>query len=209
MIRKKGTTMAIPRPLSKAQQRREAAARVTKHRRLVRAGLIATSIAIVAVVLVLAISASSGGGTGVTEPDRFSLPRIQGDGQVELADYRGKPVVVNFFASWCTACDAELPDFRDAARRLDGEVSFVFVNSNETGNWRPMVERHDLLGLPLAEDVGGNGGNGLYRSLGGTGGMPITAFYGPDGNVVDVVFGALTGGALQDAIEEAYGDALT
>jgi len=172
--------------------------------------LVAASVVLIGVLVAIAVRTDQqSADAGTTDATAWDLPALEGDARVRLADFRGTPTVVNFFASWCTACDAELPDFRDAARRLDGEVSFVFVNSNETGNWRPMVERHDLLGLPLAEDVGGNGGNGLYRSLGGTGGMPITAFYGPDGNVVDVVFGALTGGALQDAIEEAYGDALT
>jgi thiol-disulfide isomerase/thioredoxin len=157
-------------------------------------------------VLTLAIrSDQRGGGTGVTDAAAFDLPALGSEGRVRLADFTGRPTVVNFFASWCTQCDAELPDFRAAAVSLEGDVHFVFVNSNETGNWRPMAERHDLLEFPVARDVGGANGNGLYRSLGGTGGMPMTAFYDANGRLIDRAFGALTGGLLSDALEQFYG----
>lgn len=43
------------------------------------------------------------------------------DGQtVASQQLRGKPVVLNFYASWCTVCDRELPDFERVARQLDG-----------------------------------------------------------------------------------------
>ncbi|CAN5898397.1 hypothetical protein BH23ACT10_BH23ACT10_03550 [soil metagenome] len=113
-----------------------------------------------------------------------------------MADFDGTPTVVNFFASWCTACDAELPEFRETAQALEGQVDFVFVNSNETGDWRPMAQRHELIDFPLAADTGGTRRNGLYRALRGPGGMPITAFYDADGALVDTAFGALVSGQL-------------
>lgn len=145
---------------------------------------------------------------GSTDAATWDLPALEGEGRVRLADFRGQPTVVNFFASWCTACDAELPDFRDAAAALGGAVNFVFVNSNEPGDWHPMAERNGILDFALAEDIGGSAGNGLYRSVGGTVGMPITAFYDAEGNLVDRVFGALTGGSLAVELERLYGIAL-
>jgi thiol-disulfide isomerase/thioredoxin len=159
----------------------------------------------VAAVLVVALQADDDGGSGTTDAESFDLPALEGDGRVRLSDFRGRPLVVNFFASWCTQCDAELPEFRDTARRVDGQVDFVFVNANEDGDWRPMAERNDILDFTLAEDIGGTQGNGLYRSVGGPGGMPITAFYDGEGNLVDVAFGALLGGALDDQLQELYG----
>ena len=114
----------------------------------------------------------------------------------DSADFEGTPTVVNFFASWCTACDEELPDFRVTANALEGEVDFIFVNSNETGDWSPMAERNEIFGFPLAKDIQGISRNGLYRDLGGTGGMPITAFYDANGNLVQTALTAFNSDTL-------------
>lgn len=160
---------------------------------------------IVAVVAVAVQSDDRSGSTGVTDATAFDLPALESEARVRLADFNGRPTVVNFFASWCTECDRELPDFRRAADELAGQVNFVFVNSNETGNWRPMAERNDILGFTLARDIGGANGNGLYRSLGGTGGMPMTAFYDANGQLVDRVFGSVSGGTLASVLAQNYG----
>ncbi len=135
------------------------------------------------------------GGDGVTAVASWDLPALDDDanpdGRVRLADFQGTPTVVNFFASWCDACDEELPDFRETALALEGQVDFVFVNSNETGNWRPMAERNDIEQFPLVQDIRGTQRNGLYRALRGTGGMPMTAFYDADGSLIDVVLTAM------------------
>jgi len=188
------------------ERQRAAAARPRRGRRSVLAFGVAAVLA-VAALLVVAFQAGDGrdDGSGTTDATSFDLPALEGDGRVRLADFRGRPLVVNFFASWCTQCDAELPDFRETALALEGQVDFLVVNANEDGDWRPMAERNDILAFPLAEDVGGTQGNGLYRAVGGPGGMPITAFYDTDGNLVDVAFGALLGGALDDRLEELYG----
>ena len=127
-----------------------------------------------------------------------------------LEDFRGQPLVVNMFASWCTNCDEELPAFVATAERLTGQVNFVFVNSNETGNWESMAKRHGLGAYPIGKDVGGDivggtSGNGLYKALGGTQGMPLTAFYRADGTLAKVVRGALTRDSLADKLNEVYG----
>ena len=74
------------------------------------------------------------GGSGVTDELAWDLPALDesadpgGDGRVALAEFEGTPTVVNFFASWCTSCDRELPVFRDFALALEGEVDFVFAH---------------------------------------------------------------------------------
>ncbi len=168
--------------------------------------MVVVGVAIVVGVLLVAVRSSSDAAqTGNVSASAFDLPRLHGQGRVRLVNLTGRPTVVNFFASWCTACNAELPDFRRAADALQGEVNFVFVNSNETGDWRPMAERNGILRFTLAKDINGTAGNGLYRSVGGTGGMPITAFYDPHGRVVDVSYGALTGGLLDQKLQQRYG----
>ena len=136
------------------------------------------------------LDAADDGGEGVVLAESFDLPDLTDDenpdSRIRLADFEGTPTVVNFFASWCTACDEELPAFRDTALALEGDVDFIFVNSNETGGWESMAERNDIGQFPLAKDIQGISSNGLYRDLGGTGSMPITAFYDANGNLLQV-----------------------
>lgn len=136
--------------------------------------------------------ATDTGGPGDVTTANFDLPNLEDpdnlDDRVRISDFEGTPTVVNFFASWCTACDEELPAFRDTALALEGEVDFIFVNSNETGDWQPMADRNNIGQFPLARDIQGTRRNGLYRSLGGTGGMPITAFYDANGDLITTAF---------------------
>lgn len=164
------------------------------------------------IVLIVVLSSVLGEDqTGVTTASSWDLPALDedndpdGDGRVTLAEFEGKPVVLNFFASWCVSCDRELPIFRQAIDDFGDDVQVLFVNSNETGNWRPMAERGGIDDQILVDDIGGNRNNGLYRSLGGTGGMPLTAFYDADGQVVDVFPGEFDASRLYGAIRELVG----
>ncbi len=164
------------------------------------------------VVVVVVLSAVLGEDqTGITDADGWDLPVLDGendpdgDGRITLAEFAGTPLVVNFFASWCVSCDRELPLFRQAIDDFAGEVQIVFVNSNETGNWRPMAERNGIDDQILIDDIGGSRNNGLYRSLGGTGGMPITAFYDATGELVTVFPGELDATRLYRSIESLVG----
>jgi len=144
----------------------------------------------------------SGGGSGVSDPAAFDLPAIEGDARVRLADFRGKPVVVNFFASWCTACDFELPGFARVSDDLRDQVTFVGVAALETGDPMTMPERHGITWWPLARDIGSRG-NDLHAALGGRG-MPITAYYDDTGNLLHVDTGALDEATLRERITSLY-----
>lgn len=159
------------------------------------------------VLAIVAVIAFAGGGEddpGTTEATAFDLPAIEGDERIRLADFAGTPTVVNFFASWCTACDAELPGFARVSGELEGEVSFIGVNSLETGDAMLMPERHGITWWPLARDTGGRNGSGLHAALGGRG-MPITAFYDAEGSLLHVDGGALPERLLRDRLNELYG----
>jgi thiol-disulfide isomerase/thioredoxin len=188
--------------------RRAAKAREQKRDRI----LVASVVVVVIVGLVGLALATRSNDVGVTESLAWDLPALEGDvdddgtdDRFQLASYAGKPLVVNFFASWCTSCEAELPRFVDAADRLGDQLEVVFVNSNETGNWRPMAERTGIIDRALIKDIAGANGNGLYRSLRGTGGMPITAFYDENSSLVHVDYGELSTTALAQRLSSLYG----
>ncbi|MEM7141720.1 MAG: TlpA disulfide reductase family protein [Actinomycetota bacterium] len=142
--------------------------------------------------------------TGWDLPVRDNDP--DGDGRITLAEFRGQPVVLNFYADWCSACEAELPAFDAVEEALGDRVQFVLVNSQESGNWRRLVDDHGVDDWPIARDINGTraNGSGLHGSLGGTG-MPITAFYDASGRLVDVNNGAMNESSLRNRIAALFG----
>lgn len=191
-------------PRTRPPRRRHPRSAHLRRRRRVLAGLVAGGAAVVAVVVVLALSVGSSGGTGVTDPERFDLPALDGDGRVALTDYAGTPVVVNFFASWCTACDVELPGFAKVSKELRGEVQFIGVASLETGDPLFMPRRHGIMWWPLARDIRGAQRSGLHDELGGGNSMPLTAFYDEDGVLLAVERAAIPEDALRRTLRELY-----
>jgi cytochrome c biogenesis protein CcmG/thiol:disulfide interchange protein DsbE len=173
----------------------------------------AVGFAVVAVVAGFALSSQSddspGGGSDITDPARFDLPTIDGTGRVRLAEFKGKPLVVNFFASWCEPCKKELPDFANAARQLAGKVAFVAVNSKEisASSGIALARSKGLAeaGITLARDAGGQGGSGLHDAFEVRNAMPITAFYDAAGKLQYVAAGQLTPDKLSAQLQQLFG----
>jgi len=163
-------------------------------------GLLVVGLLVSAVVL--------GAPKGNTDPAEWDLPAMGPTAEVQervaLTDFRGTPTVVNFFASWCTACDAELPGFARLSKALEGQVAFVGIASQETGDPMFMPRRHGIDWWPLARDIGGGTGSGLSTALGARG-MPLTAFYDADGTLLRVQIGAVSESQLSDMIRALYG----
>ena len=82
-----------------------------------------------ALILLLAALAGCGGGGG--PPSASFLPGGRDAFEKRIEKERGKPVVVNKWASWCGPCRLEFPFFRDQAKERKGQVVFLGVNSND------------------------------------------------------------------------------
>ena len=65
----------------------------------------------------------------VTAPD-FTVYDLDGN-PVSLSDFFGKPIVLNFWASWCGPCKMELPDFQEVYDEVGSDVQFLIVNMTD------------------------------------------------------------------------------
>jgi cytochrome c biogenesis protein CcmG/thiol:disulfide interchange protein DsbE len=84
----------------------------------------------VIVILLLAVLAGCDSGGGGA-PSAAFLPGGVDAFQKKIEQERGKPVVVNKWASWCGPCRLEFPFLRDQAKKRKGQVAFIGVNSND------------------------------------------------------------------------------
>ena len=102
---------------------------------------------------------------GSEVPD-FRLPSLTG-GETALGSYRGKVVVLNFWATWCPPCVAEMPSLERLHRTLGPEGLAVVTVSTDADHdvLREFVTRHGLT-LPVLLDPGGEVASGAYRTTG-------------------------------------------
>jgi thiol-disulfide isomerase/thioredoxin len=189
-------------------QRRVNAAKTRQRSRRIRVGLFAAA-AVVVLAGVASIVAQSGGtrAGNNTTPTAWVLPRLGQSGNVALSSLRGKPVVLNMFASWCTVCQSELPAFAAEARLLRGKVNFVEVDSLETGNGVAMAQQFGLAaaGALVLSDVGGAQHSGLHDALGGGNNMPVSAFYSASGKLLTSHLGGYDASTLKAQLQKLYG----
>jgi cytochrome c biogenesis protein CcmG, thiol:disulfide interchange protein DsbE len=111
----------------------------------------------------------------------FSLPRLEGKGSLSLASFRGKTVVLNFFASWCAPCKREAPELESLWRRYRSEgVVVLGVDSGDArGDARRFLAAHGVT-YPIAFDPGEKLAQGPYALPG----LPVTYVIDPAGRIV-------------------------
>jgi cytochrome c biogenesis protein CcmG/thiol:disulfide interchange protein DsbE len=84
----------------------------------------------------------------------FSLQTLDGE-TVELDDYRGKPIFLNFWATWCQPCIVEHPILQAGARQFDGRVQFLgVVYHDETAKIRAFINSRGEWGPTLLDTDG-------------------------------------------------------
>jgi thiol-disulfide isomerase/thioredoxin len=134
---------------------------------------------------------------GSTEAEAWDLPALEGEGRYALSDFAGDPTVAVFFASWCTVCEHEIPDFLAVSREIGDEVHFIGINSQDNGRGGGDADKWGITGeWPIARDIGGRNQSGLSVDTFGARGMPLTVIYTPGGNVAHIQRGGISGEQL-------------
>jgi peroxiredoxin len=110
-------------------------------------------------------------------PD-FTLTALGGQ-PVRLNDLRGRPVLINFWATWCPACRSELPALQAAYQRYGGQVAFLGVDVKEPEGTVAAFAQQSGLTFPILLDGDGAVGSQLYQVRG----IPTSLFIAPDGVV--------------------------
>ena len=129
----------------------------------------------------------------------FDLPALNGTGRVRLADYRGKVVVVNFWASWCDPCLDEAPLLATmAAEQQKAGVVFVGVDANDVvDDARAFTKRFGL------DYVQAHDGGGSEKDRFGVTGFPETFVLDRAGRAVEWFPGEIDADGLRAAIAKA------
>jgi len=126
-------------------------------------------------------------GVGATAP-AFTLNRLEGPGKISLAAYRGKPVVLNFWASWCNPCKSEAAVLeRDWTRYRGRGVVFLGVDYHDLAPDARNFVRHHALTFPMLED-----GSGSVTGRYGISQVPETYVLSRQGRVVAHLAGPIT-----------------
>jgi cytochrome c biogenesis protein CcmG/thiol:disulfide interchange protein DsbE len=129
----------------------------------------------------------------------FDLPALDGPGRVRLADYRGKIVVVNFWASWCDPCLDEAPLLATmAAEQQKAGVVFVGVDANDVVDDARAFAKRFSLGYAQAHD-----GDGSEKDRFGVTGFPETFVLDRNGRAVQWFPGQIDADGLRAAIAKA------
>lgn len=117
----------------------------------------------------------------------FRLPRVRGSGTFALADFRGKPLVLNFWASWCAPCQGEAPVLASAYRRWREQgVVFLGIDTKDTDTHAIAFQARYGIGFASVADAKGE----LQASYGVLG-FPETFFIGRDGTIVAKYIGPI------------------
>jgi len=153
-------------------------------------GLIAACVAASLVAIALVASGSGGPAGAAADPaaPTFSLPVLGASGQkVSLSDYAGRPLIVNFFASWCEPCQQETPLLATFYRTEHGKVAIVGLDENDVLGSAMSFTHKEGVSYPVGFDPGV-----VAASAYGVAALPQTFFLNAKHHIVDRVFGAVT-----------------
>ncbi len=140
------------------------------------------------------------GANGSVAPD-FELKSLDGK-QVRLSDFRGKAVLLNFWATWCAPCKIEMPWFVDLQKQYASQgLQVIGVAMDDSGE-EAIAKFAKEMGVNYPVLIGKESVGDAY---GGVEFLPTTFFIDRQGKVVDRVFGLVGHSDMEDNVKKALG----
>lgn len=125
--------------------------------------------------------------------------------KVKLSDYFGKPIIINFWASWCGPCKSELPAFNSLYEKYKDDVVFLMINltdgQNDTENSIKKFVSDNGYSFPVYYDIEYDASD-TY----GVRSIPETVFISADGSLYDTRVGAMSEVVLENYINQMIGE---
>ncbi len=144
-------------------------------------------------------------GTDLQLAPNFTVENAEGE-EVSLHDFFGKPIVMNFWASWCGPCKMEMPDFQEAYEKYGDEITFLMVNMTDgvQETKKSATEHIEKAGytLPIYFDTKQDAAYtySVYS-------LPTTFFLNEKGEAVAYAQGMIDAQTLQTGIDMIYSEA--
>ena len=141
--------------------------------------------------------------TQATEPPAniapdFTLLDMDGN-EVTLASFFGKPIVLNFWASWCGPCKMEMPEIQKFYDKYGQEIHFLLVSVDDSLETAKAFIESEGYTFPVYYDATSVG---AYTY--GASSIPLTYFIDAEGNLTAYYMGAMSEGILQQGIDMIY-----
>jgi thiol-disulfide isomerase/thioredoxin len=206
-----------------------------KSRLLALAGLVVIVGGAMAILFLAGALGSQGGGEGIEDALVLDPPRGPGQEDLDvlpkvgslapdfeisdfdgarhrLSDFRGKPVYVNFWATWCIPCQRELPEIQELLDRHEDDLAIITVNTNEPLDrakafFANIEKLNGEPGVSFTVD-GMDPDETLYRKYTPfPGALPVSVFIDANGKVVKVLTGLIDLETMEEAVADAVASA--
>ena len=129
----------------------------------------------------------------------FNGTQVMKDQQISLADYKGKTVVVNFWASWCSTCKAEARIVADVAKKWEAKgVVFIGIDTHDTTAGAHTYYQTYGLDYPSVLDP-----DSRIGATYGVNGLPETYFITTDGRIVEKYVSSIDAATFDSMIQKA------
>lgn len=140
----------------------------------------------------------------VIQADDFTVYDLEMN-EVKLSDYFGKPIIINFWASWCGPCKSELPAFNNLYEKYKEDVVFLMINltdgQKDTESSIKKFVSDNGYSFPVYYDIEYDASD-TY----GVRSIPETVFINAEGSLYDTRIGAMSEVVLENHIKQMIGE---